>query len=129
MIVGAHYLGQGRCQFAVWAPLRAAVSIEIIEPEPRQIALTAEPEGYWTATADQVPPGALYQIRLAEDLTRPDPASRYQPQGVHGPSQVIDQGDYSWGDAAWQGVPLQDYIIYELHVGSFTPAGTFAAVN
>ena len=55
MIVGAHYLGQGRCQFAVWAPLRAAVSIEIIEPEPRQIALTAEPEGYWTATADQVP--------------------------------------------------------------------------
>jgi len=128
MIVGAHYLGQDRCQFAVWAPLREAVSIELIEPEPRQITLTVEPEGYWTATVDQVSPGALYQIRLGEDLTRPDPASRYQPQGVHGPSQVIDQGDYSWGDADWRGVPLQDYIIYELHVGTFTPEGTFDAV-
>jgi maltooligosyltrehalose trehalohydrolase len=128
MIVGAHYLGQGQCQFTVWAPLRDAVSIEFIEPEPRQISLSCEPEGYWTATVDQVSPGTLYNIRLGEDLTRPDPASRYQPQGVHGPSQVIDQGDYSWGDADWRGVPLQDYIIYELHVGTFTPAGTFEAV-
>ena len=127
MIVGAHYLGQDQCQFTVWAPLRQAVTIELLAPQLRQISLTLEPEGYWTATADQVPPGSLYQVRLAEDLTRPDPASRFQPQGVHGPSQVIDPGAYPWGDDDWQGLPLQDYIIYELHIGTFTPEGTFDA--
>ncbi len=127
MIVGAHYLGQDRCQFTVWAPLREAVAIELLEPQPRQIPLTPEPEGYWTALADAVPPGTLYQVQLAADLTRPDPASRYQPQGVHGPSQVIDPGAYGWEDEGWKGLPLQDYIIYELHVGTFTSAGTFDA--
>ena len=128
MIVGAHYLGQDRCQFTVWSPLRKSVSIQLLTPRPRQIPLNLEPEGYWTATADQVPPGSLYHVQLAEDLTRPDPASRYQPQGVHGPSQVIDQGAYAWGDDGWRGLPLSQYIIYELHIGTFTAAGTFEAV-
>lgn len=127
MIVGAHYLGQDRCQFTVWAPLHQAISIELLGPEPRKISLTPESEGYWTATAEPVSPGTLYQVRLAEDLTRPDPASRYQPQGVHGPSQVIDQGAYPWRDHQWQGIPLQNYIIYELHIGTFTAEGTFDA--
>ena len=130
MIVGAHYLGQDRCQFTVWAPLHQSITIELLEPQTRSIPLSLESEGYWTAIADGVCPGTLYQIRLAEDLLRPDPASRYQPRGVHGPSQVIDPGAHAWSDTAWQGRPLPDYIIYELHIGTFTPEGTFdAALN
>jgi maltooligosyltrehalose trehalohydrolase len=74
-----------------------------------------------------VNPGALYHYRLDGQTERPDPASRFQPQGVHGPSQVLD-GDFPWDDADWSGLPLEDYIFYELHVGTFTPDGTFAAI-
>jgi maltooligosyltrehalose trehalohydrolase len=127
MILGAQYLGQNRCQFTVWAPLRQQVTVELLEPEPRQIVMTPEPEGYWTAIAESVPAGALYQINLGDDLVRPDPASRFQPQGVHGPSQVVDTRAYAWQDDAWTGIPLQHYITYEIHIGTFTPQGTFDA--
>ncbi|MBP1726352.1 MAG: GlgB, partial [Deltaproteobacteria bacterium] len=72
-------------------------------------------------------PGTRYFYRLDGESERPDPASRFQPEGVHGPSQVVDSR-FSWGDAGWFGLPLRDYIIYELHVGTFTGEGTFAAV-
>lgn len=127
MIIGANYLGHNRCEFRIWAPLRQQVSVELLNPEKRLVTLKSEPGGYWSAILEEVPPGTLYQIRLDDDLTRPDPASRYQPQGVHGPSQVIDPDAYRWQDHGWQGYPLHDYIIYELHVGTFTPEGTFDA--
>jgi maltooligosyltrehalose trehalohydrolase len=128
MIVGAHYLGQDRCQFTVWAPLRRQVKIELLGSPHRQVPLTLAPGGYWTAIVEAVAPGTLYQIQLDGELTRPDPASRCQPQGVHGPSRVVDLAAYPWGDGQWPGRPLQDYIIYELHVGTFTPEGSFDAV-
>jgi maltooligosyltrehalose trehalohydrolase len=77
---------------------------------------------------DGVPPGTLYQILIDSELLRPDPASRSQPKGVHGPSAVVDPQSYPWHDRPWQGLPLADFVLYELHVGTFTPEGTFAAV-
>ncbi len=75
---------------------------------------------------DSVEPGALYFIRLNHEVDRPDPASRFQPEGVHGPSQVTNT-EFAWGDETWRGVPIEDYILYELHIGAFTPEGTFDA--
>jgi maltooligosyltrehalose trehalohydrolase len=83
--------------------------------------------GYYHVLVDGVEPGNLYLYRLDEGGERPDPASRFQPQGVHGPSQVVGL-HFNWEDASWFGRPLQDCIIYEFHVGTFTPEGTFDAV-
>ncbi len=83
--------------------------------------------GYFRAIVDDVAPGALYRFRLNGETERPDPASRYQPQGVHGPSQILDDR-YDWNVSNWSGLPLEKYVIYELHVGTFTPQGTFDAI-
>lgn len=78
--------------------------------------------------AENVFPGTSYIYRLDDERERPDPASRFQPEGVHGPSQVVDPHEFRWDDGDWKGTPLKDYIVYELHVGTFTPEGTFDAV-
>ena len=83
-----------------------------------------EPRGYFHVQVNNAHPGALYRFRLANGDERPDPASRFQPQGVHGPSQVVDPG-FDWADVPWRGIELRDCIFYELHVGTFTPEGTF----
>jgi maltooligosyltrehalose trehalohydrolase len=101
--------------------------VRLVAPGQRIIPLQRGEQGYHKAVAKSVGPGALYFYRLDGDKERPDPASRFQPQGVHGPSQVVDSR-FPWDDAAWFGIPLRDYIIYELHVGTFTGEGTFAAV-
>ena len=125
--LGALYLGEGRCSFRVWAPRTQRVEVRLVAPGQRIIPLQRGEQGYHQAVAKSVGPGALYFYRLDGDKERPDPASRFQPQGVHGPSQVVDSR-FPWDDAAWFGIPLRDYIIYELHVGTFTGEGTFAAV-
>jgi maltooligosyltrehalose trehalohydrolase len=83
--------------------------------------------GYHEALVTDVEPGERYFFRLPQDKDRPDPASRLQPDGVHGPSQVVPR-EFAWRDEGWQGLPIEDYIIYELHVGLFTAAGTFEAL-
>jgi len=83
--------------------------------------------GYHEALVTDVEPGERYFFRLPQDKDRPDPASRLQPDGVHGPSQVVPR-EFAWRDEGWQGLPIENYIIYELHVGLFTAAGTFAAL-
>jgi maltooligosyltrehalose trehalohydrolase len=86
--------------------------------------------GYWKAISDDVFPGTLYYYRIGDEKDRADPASFFQPDGVHGPSQVIDQHAFRWEETEphWKGVKLNQMIIYELHVGTFTPHGTFEAV-
>jgi maltooligosyltrehalose trehalohydrolase len=84
--------------------------------------------GHHQAVVDGVKPGDLYFYRLEGDKERPDPASRFQPQGVHGPSEVIDSR-FAWEDSCWFGLPLEKYIVYELHVGTFTSEGTFDGVS
>jgi maltooligosyltrehalose trehalohydrolase len=125
--MGARYLGEGRCQFCVWAPLVQKVEVRIVEPPERIVTLEKGDQGYHHAIIDGVEPGNLYVYRLDEGLQRPDPASRCQPQGVHGPSAVVDP-HFAWEDQHWSGLPLEDYIVYELHVGTFTPEGTFEAI-
>ena len=125
--VGTTYLGNGQCQFMVWAPFAQQVALHIISPEERSLPLTKDGRGYHHATIDVIQPGCLYLYHLDAGKERPDPASRYQPQGVYGPSQVIDQF-FPWHDQQWQGLSLEEYIIYELHVGTFTEKGTFEAI-
>jgi maltooligosyltrehalose trehalohydrolase len=125
--LGAHYLGEGRCRFTVWAPFMDKVEVRIVSPRESIVELERDEQGYHQAVIEEVEPGTLYLYRLGGEKERPDPASRFQPQGVHGPSQVVNP-NFSWKDDSWFGLPLQDYIIYELHVGTFTPEGTFGAI-
>jgi len=121
MEVGARYLGGGRCAFSVWAPFKRSVSLKSLSVQ-EEIPLQKDGLGYWRAEVEACP-GDLYFYCL-DGVDRPDPASRFQPQGVHGPSQVVD-GAFSWSDAGWDGISLEEMIIYEIHIGSFTEKGTF----
>ncbi|HXG51965.1 MAG TPA: malto-oligosyltrehalose trehalohydrolase [candidate division Zixibacteria bacterium] len=125
--IGADDLGNDRCSFRVWAPNAGRVDLHVLRPQERVVPLTADDGGYFHAEVDGVGPGALYLYRLDERVERPDPASRLQPEGVHGPSQVLERR-FPWSDAGWDGLPLERYLIYELHVGTFTPEGTFDAI-
>ena len=125
--LGGDYLGEGRCRFTVWAPFTHKVEVKFVSPKESIVELKRDEQGYHQAVIEEVEPGSLYYYRLGGDKERPDPASRFQPQSVHGPSQVVTP-DFSWKDDCWFGLDLRDYIIYELHVGTFTPEGTFEAV-
>jgi maltooligosyltrehalose trehalohydrolase len=125
--LGATYLGDNRCHFLVWAPRVETVAVHVVAPTERTIPLARDARGYHAALVDDVEPGSLYRYRLDNTYERPDPASRLQPQDVHGPSAVVD-ATFAWQDQAWCGLQLPDYIIYELHVGTFTQPGTFDAI-
>jgi len=125
--LGASFLGDDRTRFLVWAPLARKVEVHLLAPRERLVPMELGERGYHHATVGGVEPGSLYMYRLDEGRERPDPTSRFQPQGVHGPSQVVGP-HLEWEDAGWLGLELQDYAIYELHVGAFTPDGTFEAV-
>ncbi|MBU7584004.1 MAG: malto-oligosyltrehalose trehalohydrolase [Nostoc sp. TH1S01] len=127
MKIGANYLGNGECEFTVWSPTLNSVAVEILTPEPQLIPLKPQAEGYWQIKVNDVYPGTLYRYKLNEQEAFADPASQFQPQGVHGPSQVVDH-HFEWTDKTWTGIPLESMIFYELHVGTFTPEGTFAAI-
>jgi len=130
--LGATYYGDGRCRFMVWAPLAERVEVRLVSPNERVVPLERYSQGYHRAVLDDCRPPQHYVYRLFKDqagdpIERPDPASHCQPEGVHGPSQVVEP-HFDWEDADWHGLPLTKYIIYELHVGTFTPEGTFDAV-
>jgi maltooligosyltrehalose trehalohydrolase len=126
--IGARYLGQHRCEFVVWAPRHQAVEVQLVTPTTRQIPLQLADDGYWCATATDVRPDALYRYVLDSGHARPDPASHAQPDGVHGPSQIIDHAAFAWEDGGWRGMSPAEMILYELHVGAFTPEGTCDAI-
>jgi maltooligosyltrehalose trehalohydrolase len=125
--LGATYLGNGRCQFIVWAPVIQKVEVHIVSPKELIVPLVRDVQGYHQAIVEGVEPSCLYFYRLDSKKERPDPASRFQPRGVHGPSQVVDP-HFPWEDQTWSGLPLEEYIVYELHVGAFTEEGTFDAI-
>ncbi|MGH8002310.1 MAG: malto-oligosyltrehalose trehalohydrolase [Brasilonema sp.] len=127
MKIGAHYLGNNHCEFRVWALNAEAVTVKTVSPQERIVPMQRQEEGYWSVTLDDIQPGTLYYYQLNNGESRPDPASNLQPLGVHGPSEVIDPS-FSWNDSNWSGVSLESMIIYELHVGTFTPEGTFEAI-
>jgi maltooligosyltrehalose trehalohydrolase len=121
---GAIYLGAGQCAFRVWAPLATELFVDLYSPAAHVVRLEPIEGGFWQAVAGNVPPGARYKYRFSDGRAFPDPASRSQPDGVHEPSEVIDPA-FSWTDSHWHGVAAEDYVIYEMHVGTFTPEGTF----
>jgi maltooligosyltrehalose trehalohydrolase len=124
--IGATYLGHHAGRFRVWSPLNIPVGVRLIESD-RLIPMEKTGRGYHEVIVEDVSPGELYLFHLGKDKQRPDPASRFQPQGVHGPSELLDS-QFAWDDARWSGIPLADYIIYELHIGTFTAEGTFDSV-
>ena len=126
--VGAFVTGASQVTFRAWAPWVKTLSVEILSPQPEIVAMEPRPFGYWETTVSNIGAGSRYQFILHDKLKRPDPASRFQPEGVHGPSEVIDPASFHWTDQEWSGLRLQDYIIYELHPGTFTPEGTFEAI-
>lgn len=128
MRIGANYQGEQRCDFIVWAPQAQEVAVRICSFGERILPMEPLERGYWRLQTRGVAPGADYCFRLADRIERPDPASCSQPQGVHGPSRIIDHAAFAWNDRDWRGLPLEELVIYELHVGVFTGAGTFAAV-
>src|SRR5580704_14447509 len=120
--LGAVHLGEGRTSFRMWAPRAARVEVSLVAgagESPRRVALDPEPGGYHHAVVEQAPPGTRYRYVLDGDVERPDPASRLQPEGVHGPSEVVDR-QFDWSDAGWRGISREAYVFYELHVATFT---------
>jgi maltooligosyltrehalose trehalohydrolase len=124
---GANYLGNGECEFTVWSPTLNSVAVQILTPQEQVITLKPHTEGYWQTKVNDVYPDTLYRYVLDGENAFADPASQYQPEGVHGPSQVVDP-QFNWTDDNWTGVSLESMIFYELHVGTFTPEGTFTAI-
>lgn len=125
--LGAVRAPDDTCSFLLWAPRAKTVDLVILSPDQRTIPMQQGERGYFTASAENIPAGTLYLYRLDGNKERPDPVSRFQPRGVHGPSQVIDT-HFDWTDSTWRGIALQKYVLYELHVGTFTSEGTFDAV-
>ncbi|UII34110.1 malto-oligosyltrehalose trehalohydrolase [Fulvivirga ulvae] len=113
------------CQFTVWAPFRKSVDVEFEAADLVTTRLEKDEFGYWSKEIANIKAGVRYRFILDGQQAYPDPASKAQPDGVHSWSAVVDEHDYVWGDSRWEGIALSDLIIYELHIGTFTPSGTF----
>jgi maltooligosyltrehalose trehalohydrolase len=124
---GVVNLLNGRCRFVVWAPFAKKVDVHFISPEERLIPLNRDSKGYHSGLVEAVQPGSRYFYRFDGNSEYPDPASRFQPEGVHGASECPTMVS-EWDDAGWRGLPIQQYIIYEIHVGTFTTEGSFEAI-
>jgi maltooligosyltrehalose trehalohydrolase len=129
--IGAEVWPQGGVHFRVWAPKRRRLKVVLESGAgPRAFPLQAEPTGYFAGLVAEAHAGSLYRFRLdgGADL-RPDPASRFQPEGPHGPSQVIDPHSFNWTDKGWPGCGRDGQVIYEMHLGTFTREGTWRAAQ
>ena len=127
--LGATPITHNRTHFRVWAPDRKHVSVEVIDGQStrRHHSLMRDEHGYFTGDATNASPQSRYLYLLDGEVARPDPASRYQPDGVHGPSEIVHPDAFPWTDTGWKGISKRDLIIYELHIGAFTQEGTFRA--
>ena len=112
-------------RFRLWAPRAADVALVLDGSEAEPVPMRQEPDGWWSVTTDRAAAGSRYRYRV-DGGDYPDPASRYQPDGVHGASEVIDPGAYRWSDTGWRGRRWEEMVIYELHLGTFSESGNFA---
>lgn len=132
LTLGAIPLPEGGVAFRVWAPRAKKVAVKLLASPAgaeRVVAMRRGPGGLFTTVIAEARPGAEYVYVLDGQKERPDPASRHQPRGIHGPSQVVATRDFPWSDAGWPGVAQTELVVYELHVGTFTPEGSFAAAQ
>ncbi|RXK86912.1 malto-oligosyltrehalose trehalohydrolase [Filimonas effusa] len=114
--------------FSVWAPEKESMILNIVHPIQQKIDMQKDERGYFHASVPHAEQGLRYYYIPEGGSDTPDPRSHFQPEGVHGPSQLVDHQSYRWNDAGWHGLPFKDLIFYELHVGAFTPEGTFEAI-
>jgi maltooligosyltrehalose trehalohydrolase len=130
MPFGAELLEGGGVRFRLWAPAMAQVRLEWSRDGARQAAAMARDDAGWhEAVIAEAAAGDRYRYVLPDGLRVPDPASRRNPEDVHGPSEVVDPNAYAWTDAAWKGRPWREAVISEIHIGTFTPEGSFAAAQ
>lgn len=121
---GAEYIADRTVRFRLWATGQQDVVLRL---GGKEIAMNAAGEGWYEATVEGVAPGSEYNFVLADGTVVPDPASRAQKADVNGPSLVVDPASYRWQNSQWQGRPWEESVVYELHIGTFTPQGTFRA--
>jgi maltooligosyltrehalose trehalohydrolase len=124
--IGAEMAPGGGVHFRLWASRATRVAVKLAD---RRVRLHAEGDGYHSGTIPDIGAGTLYMYELDEGSPRPDPASRFQPTGPHGASEVVDPGAFPWTDGAWPGVTREGQVVYELHVGTFTTAGTWESAS
>lgn len=127
-LLGAWPVGNGTC-FRVWAPKASKLDVVVERSgrEPAAFPLDRSVDGFFAGWIPGVYAGDCYRYRIDGGHAFPDPASRFQPQGVHGPSEIVDATTFEWTDHDWRGIARDDLSIYELHIGAFTAEGTFAA--
>ena len=128
MPFGAECREDGSIRFRLWAPVAQRVDL-CVERTSTTLALTTAGDGWFELITHQAGSGDCYRFQIDGRQRVPDPASRFQPQDVHGPSQVIAPDAFDWRDDLWCGRPWEQAVIYELHVGTFTPSGTFASAH
>ena len=133
MAIGAEMISKTEGSFRIWAPRAQALELAFIDPVSNQPTslnkMNLEENGYYSLVVE-ANPGDLYLFKMNESgAFFPDPASRYQPRGPHGPSQIVDISNYEWTDQDWRGVKEENRVIYELHIGTFTPEGTFKSAT
>jgi malto-oligosyltrehalose trehalohydrolase len=129
MPFGSVVLADGRVQFRLWAPSAQTVQLRLYDGSQQlTLPMISQGSGWYSLETDRAKAGTLYHYWIDEKTLVPDPASRYQPQDVHGPSMVLDRCDFKWS-THWSGRPWEETVLYELHVGTFTPEGTFAGVT
>jgi len=125
--LGINFHRNGQANVLLWAPKAEFVEISLLKNGHR-IALQQKKYGYWSLETDEIQPGDQYNFVLDQKDQFPDPASLFQPEGVHGASEAFDISKFEWTDQEWKNPALKDYITYEVHVGTFTPEGTFEAM-
>ena len=128
MPFGAEVQPDGSVRFRLWAPAAKNVALNL-ENVKTPLALAPADQGWFELTTSQAPPGSLYRFEIDGKTLVPDPGSRFQPHDVHGPSEVIDASAFHWNEHNWRGRPWQEAVTYELHVGTFTPEGSFRGVE
>ncbi|MDP8267026.1 MAG: malto-oligosyltrehalose trehalohydrolase [Candidatus Aceula meridiana] len=126
--VGSWYREDKSCEFTVWAPSKNSIEVKVLSPQKLTVKLQKNKEGYWHGKVSNILPESIYLYVVDGNLERPDPASFYQAEGVHEPSCIINHSSFQWKDQDWKGVPLEEMIMYELHVGTFTQQGTFDGI-
>src|SRR5215510_10326179 len=128
-LIGAEVIGEHGASFRVWAPNTSRLQIQVCEDglwdseKIHYLVMKRESNGYYSIFLPYAKPGMLYKFKFDGD-SYPDPASRFQPLGPHGPSQLIDPTAFSWTDHSWPGVARHNQILYEMHIGTFTREGT-----
>jgi maltooligosyltrehalose trehalohydrolase len=129
MPFGAEVLSDG-VRFRVWAPSVNSMSLSLEESGiSKVLPMDVAADGWFEINTTEAHPGSRYRFVLESGLHVPDPASRFNPDDVHGASMVVQPSTFDWQDSDWQGRPWEDAVIYELHVGTFSPEGTFAGVE